>query len=302
MKKNKYYLIYVDDNLETDIFEDICKKYELEPFFSTSVHETVDFINKNKSKIAVIFSDYKMPECNGFKFREEVIGIQKNIPFFIASGYIDQEMTLVGLELKISGFIQKPMHIEKIELVAKKEITQKIADLDEDSELLMSFIEEASANVETVEELALDLENDPEDMNAINKCFGIIHTIKGGSGFFEPKTLYKFAHSFEEILKKIQKKEMPVTAGVVSALFFGFDTIKVMLKELKTDTHTHHDNDALMEELSKKIEIKKQEVPSESKEAEKITKPIDTQKKQPDDIKVSVKAPGINLIVRHYHI
>ena len=64
-----------------------------------------------------------------------------------------------------------------------EESVQTSLPIDADGDLLSEFITESRELLEDSETSLLELENDPEDFEAINKIFRAFHTVKGTSGF-----------------------------------------------------------------------------------------------------------------------
>ena len=165
---------------------------------TTSPEEFIGMVNKFRWQTALIVADLKMPLMDGLSLREAVLKIDPTLPFVILSGYVDRELALRCVDLKISAFLQKPLNHGELLAALDKEIAPRLKSLAEERELITGFISDAKTLLEQAESLALELEERPADLTLINEIFGITHTIKGSSGFFEPKTLHKFAHRFED--------------------------------------------------------------------------------------------------------
>jgi len=250
--KGKFTIIYLDDEAEAlEIVQDICTTFGFESFCTTDYKATFEKINQSSGEILAIISDLKMPHIDGFEFRKKVLEINEEIPFFILSGFITTEIALRGIDLKISGFIDKPIGHEKFTQLVNEKLLTKINYIIEDRELRSGFIEEAKELIQKAEEYLLILDQDQNDLNALNSFFGIIHTLKGSSAFFDPKTLHAYAHRYEDLLKKLQNHDIPFNANVMQALFSGFDIIKDLLSEFVTGNFSKRN----LPELYKVLEI-----------------------------------------------
>jgi two-component system chemotaxis sensor kinase CheA len=244
-----YSIVYLDDELELlEPFEHLATDLGFGFFGSTNPTEVEDYIRANASKIAFIFSDYKMPLQDGFQFREKILNDHPTIPFAILSGLITRDLALKGLALKISAFLDKPVKADPIVELLLKDGLPRLSLLQEEAELLSGFLAEAGPIVDSCEQIALQLEQIPGDIDAINQLFGYIHTLKGASGYFSPKTLYQFIHRFEDLLKEIQKGTLAVTPERVSSILGSIDLIKVLVSEFRTGEHTPRKIEALFDQ------------------------------------------------------
>ena len=70
----------------------------------------------------------------------------------------------------------------------------------DDEELLTGFLEEAQEHLASVEPDLLALESSPTDTELINRLFRSVHSIKGGSGFFNLNKMNQLAHAMENLL------------------------------------------------------------------------------------------------------
>ena len=249
-KEELQYIVYIDDEAELlEPFSEIAQSFGFKCHAVTSAESALKFVEKYSHKIAYIFSDYSMTALSGFEFREKILPLVPEIPFCILSGNITKEIALKGIDLKISGFLSKPINPEKFAEAFNKDGTNRVASIYEDQEMLLGFIEEAEVNIEQAEALALAFENDPHDLESVNKCFGLVHTLKGSSGYLKPKTLHQFIHRFEDLLKAVQRGETKISPEVVNAMLKSFDFAKILLKEFRTRDHLNHDLPAIFRDF-----------------------------------------------------
>ena len=212
--------------------------------------QAVAFIKTSHSSIALIVSDFKMPGLNGFEARRQTLAVAADIPFFILSAFVDREMALAALELKIAGFLNKPLIEGELAALFSREVLPRIESLCETEELLTGFIEEARSLVEQVEEAAINLEEDFDNRDLFNVIFGTIHTLKGASSFFEPKTLHMFVHRYEDYLKTVQSSNEPEKrAGVGRTLLAAVDYLRIWVNEFESGQHGNYDTEAIFNEV-----------------------------------------------------
>lgn len=102
-----------------------------------------------------------------------------------------------------------------------------------DEEVLQLFVEESREHLGGIEDDLLAMESmDGLDEDLVNRVFRTLHTIKGGAGFFDLVNLQNLAHSMENILDLIRKKELKTTKAIVSSLLSGADTVARMIDNL----------------------------------------------------------------------
>ncbi len=217
------------------------EKYGLEVFTIIDPEQSCDFISKNKARILFVMADMNMPKMNGFQLGDKIFETVGNIPFIIVSGFVTDKMKDEATAHHISAVFEKPLAPENLLNFLKKEIESRVETLKEEYEMLKGFTDDASNLLENIEELCLDLENNPQNQDAIARIFGMVHTIKGSSGFFEPRDLHTFSHAFEDLLKDVQSGKRSVTPPVVSVFLRANDHLKTFVDEFKTGIHNEYD-------------------------------------------------------------
>jgi len=97
---------------------------------------------------------------------------------------------------------------------------------DADHELIAEFITESRELLESSEAALLELENNPEDFEAVNTVFRAFHTVKGTSGFLGLETVSKMAHLAESLLSRIRNKEIRLLGGYADLSLKSLDMLK----------------------------------------------------------------------------
>jgi two-component system chemotaxis sensor kinase CheA len=121
---------------------------------------------------------------------------------------------------------------------------------DFELELKQGFLEEASQGITDVEQCFLDLENDPSNIETINKIFRLAHNLKGSSRAVGFDHMGEFTHAFESFILKIKNKEMSVNQSVISMLLKANDHLKMMVDTYTQNTNAVIDSSALIGELA----------------------------------------------------
>jgi two-component system chemotaxis sensor kinase CheA len=103
---------------------------------------------------------------------------------------------------------------------------------EEDAPLVLDFIAEANEHIETVESGLLELENQPDNNELINKIFRGFHTIKGMAGFLNLTEIGSLAHSAENLLDLARKGQLVLAGDNTDVVFASVDMLKKMLGSL----------------------------------------------------------------------
>ena len=178
----KFTIVLIDDEANIlDLYESFIdlEKYQVEKF--EEPQKALDFIKENSTNIAMVISDFKMPEMNGFELREKMLEADHDMPFALVTGFYDKDMATKGMKLRICEFVEKPVEEKQIVALLESEAQGHIESILEDREMITEFLQETKPMLEEIEELILSLEDDPHDIKAVNTYFRLLHTIKGTS-------------------------------------------------------------------------------------------------------------------------
>ena len=107
-----------------------------------------------------------------------------------------------------------------------------------DHSLLNDFITESGEHLEETERNLLHLEQQPDDLEALNKIFRSIHTIKGSSEYLGMEGIAELSHKLESLLDMLRRKERTINNTVIDLLMDCSDRIGVLiggLSDQKTD-------------------------------------------------------------------
>ena len=91
------------------------------------------------------------------------------------------------------------------------------------------FFEEARENLETMEQLLLEVDitaADDEELNAIFRC---AHSVKGGAATFGFADVAELTHQMETLLDKLRRHELAPSAAMVDMLLQSGDALKALL-------------------------------------------------------------------------
>jgi len=97
------------------------------------------------------------------------------------------------------------------------------------SQFFQVFFEEAGENLESMEQMLLELDvtaADDEELNAIFRC---AHSVKGGAATFGFTDVAELTHQMEALLDKLRRHELTPTTQMVDVLLASGDALKALL-------------------------------------------------------------------------
>ncbi|MFW6410173.1 MAG: Hpt domain-containing protein, partial [Halanaerobiales bacterium] len=101
----------------------------------------------------------------------------------------------------------------------------------DNSQLILTFIEETEENLEILEEALLQLEKKPADRELLDTVFRAVHSIKGGAGLVGLNKINDLVHNLENILEDIRSEGRKVPGEVFDFLFEGMDVIREIIDQ-----------------------------------------------------------------------
>ena len=291
MEKNAatYSILCVDDEVEIlELLEHNFSGLNFNVITTSSPVDALRIISEKSNEIALIISDFKMPEMNGFELRQKCLQNFKDIPFVILSGFVSRDEALKGVDLKISKFLSKPIDFQALEKVVLAETTDRVTNLNEERELLQGFVVDAEGLLEEMEAILLSFEEGcTPGVESVNRIFAIAHTIKGSSGFFKPDTVHRFTHHFEDYLTPYKKNNDSFQGEIVGVCLNVVDMLRTLLKAMTNGRMSDYVLEDLLKMFSKVSTIAEG---TESKETvakvPSVSKNVDA--KVRDEIRVGV--------------
>ena len=109
--------------------------------------------------------------------------------------------------------------------------------MDELQEIREDFLVEAFELIEQMDQDLVELENNPEDLELLNRIFRVAHTVKGSSSFLNFDVLTKLTHHMEDVLNKARKEELKITPEIMDVILESVDMMKGLLEAIR-DTGT----------------------------------------------------------------
>jgi len=112
------------------------------------------------------------------------------------------------------------------------------------------FLEEANDLIEDLEKALLELENNPEDKNQVEKVFRVMHTLKGTSAMFGFAKVGDLTHDLETIYDFIREGKAAVSSEILSITLESVDILKLLLN---SDQALDHKDEEAYNRLTKEV-------------------------------------------------
>lgn len=93
------------------------------------------------------------------------------------------------------------------------------------------FIEEAADLIDNLEKAVLELEENTNDVDLVQRVFRIMHTLKGNSSMFGFTQIDRFTHHMETIYDLVRSGEREVNRPVLDVTLRSVDHLKSLLSE-----------------------------------------------------------------------
>ncbi|MDA3955887.1 chemotaxis protein CheA [Oceanispirochaeta sp.] len=126
-----------------------------------------------------------------------------------------------------------------------------------------TFKEEAYELLGSLEDLLMDLEDDPKNPDAISAVFRAIHTIKGSASMFDFNGIASFSHVVETVLDGVREGEVNVTKKLIDLTLLSRDHILSML-------NAEDDSTPEFEAVSQDIVLKMKKLTVDTIDAETV--------------------------------
>jgi len=97
------------------------------------------------------------------------------------------------------------------------------------SQFFQVFFEEAGENLESMEQMLLELDIEAADDEELNAIFRCAHSVKGGAATFGFSDVAQLTHQMEALLDKLRRHELNPTTQMVDVLLAAGDALKALL-------------------------------------------------------------------------
>ena len=122
------------------------------------------------------------------------------------------------------------------------------------AEALPAFISEAQEQVETIEQLLLQLEDAPSDPELLGALFRCAHTVKGSAGIFGLDRVVAFTHHVETLLDRLREGQVVFTPALGTLLLQCNDQIRALVASAQHPEMEAGDDAAVREALVMRLQ------------------------------------------------
>ncbi|MFT3828276.1 MAG: chemotaxis protein CheA [Opitutaceae bacterium] len=104
--------------------------------------------------------------------------------------------------------------------------------LEENRELLAEFHAEAVDHLSQIEAALLQLEQNPNDPEAISSIFRSFHTIKGVSGFLQLTPMHTLTHEVESLLDLVRNNKLALNSTIITEMLRARDALQTLVGQI----------------------------------------------------------------------
>ncbi|HRT67563.1 MAG TPA: chemotaxis protein CheA, partial [Bacteroidota bacterium] len=159
-------------------------------------------------------------------------------------------------------------------------------------EMIESYLSDTKDYLDNIDNMLIQLEKDPNNYELISNIFGMIHSIKGNSGFMGYGEIQDIAMETETILDSIRKNELFVESNIISILLSNTEAIRKRINQI-SEKMNQSSNLALEEEqLSPQAptaQIPQQKIEKQTNVETQTQEQIDSAKNQNNTPKLDIR-------------
>ncbi len=119
-----------------------------------------------------------------------------------------------------------------------------------EDELFEDFLVETGETLEELSNHLVDLEQQPEDSDLLNKVFRGFHNIKGGAGFLNLTALVDVCHGAEDVFNVLRQGERTADSQLMDVILKSLDVVVAMVDEIGGGVEPTPADPALLAQLT----------------------------------------------------
>ncbi|MBU8921030.1 MAG: chemotaxis protein CheA [Bacteroidales bacterium] len=101
------------------------------------------------------------------------------------------------------------------------------------SALIITYLEDTDEMLSQMEEILVEIEKHPRNIELLNTLFRVIHTIKGSSSFMGFSQISSFAHELENLLHSVRSGEIEISDDAMDAIFKSHNIFRILLDDIR---------------------------------------------------------------------
>jgi two-component system chemotaxis sensor kinase CheA len=105
-------------------------------------------------------------------------------------------------------------------------------ELQENQELLTEFHAEVVDHLQQIEAALLQLDQQPDNPEALNSIFRSFHTIKGNAGFLGLVPMHTLAHEVESLLDLARTNKLRLSSVIITEILRSRDTLHALTQQV----------------------------------------------------------------------
>ena len=119
-------ILFVDDeNMVTEVAEDLLKLLGYKVFIAGSGQEAVKIYEENKERIDLVILDMIMPDMSGGETYDRLKNFDREVKVLLSSGYSINGQATEILDRGCKGFIQKPFKLKELSRKLREILDEK---------------------------------------------------------------------------------------------------------------------------------------------------------------------------------
>lgn len=157
------------------------------------------------------------------------------------------------------------------------------------SQYINIFVEESKEHLQNMNDVLLELEKNPSDIDHINEIFRVAHTLKGMSGTMGFHHMAKLTHEMENLLQAVRSEELVLTEEMIDIIFECFDAIDASVNNIiEEGTEDENDHYEIVEKITEILD-------SDSSRASVSSQSTGEDSSYIDDVIVRAKESNLNV-------
>lgn len=117
------------------------------------------------------------------------------------------------------------------------------------SSYLQIFLDETDEELEALVEVLLQLETAPDEINALNEAFRLLHSLKGSSGMMGFEGVSELAHQLENRFEMFRSRKAVLDRSTMNVLLECVDFLRTFSTNLRAGDRTSDDASHLIAQL-----------------------------------------------------
>ncbi|MEQ6387847.1 chemotaxis protein CheA [Bacillaceae bacterium S4-13-58] len=111
------------------------------------------------------------------------------------------------------------------------------------------FIDESKENLQSMNDLLLELEKSPTDLDIVGEIFRAAHTLKGMSATMGFQDLANLTHKMENVLDGVRNQQIVVTSDILDVVFESVDDLEAMIQDIASGGNGKRDVSLVVHKL-----------------------------------------------------